>query len=97
MSRVAERRSKIRERSENPDERGRSDIFSLLVKANEMEEKERLRLSDDELVSSFFHYQFYVFKYIAPETDRQCLYFANRWAWNHIGGSCSYPWFARNP
>jgi hypothetical protein len=50
-SQVTERRSRIREQYENAEKGGRSDIFSLLVKANEMEEKERLRLSDDELVS----------------------------------------------
>jgi hypothetical protein len=50
---VAERRAKIREQPSGSDD-GSDDIFSLLMKANETEEKEKLQLNDAELVGNKF-------------------------------------------
>lgn len=52
---VAERREEIRaELADGNPKQGKKDVFSMLVKANEMEGKEKLQLDDGELVSSLF-------------------------------------------
>jgi hypothetical protein len=84
---VAERREEIRaELASNDRKSGKKDVFSMLVKANEMEDKAKLRLDDSELVSFFFLFTFFFCldpsaQLLISVLDWKYLHRSLRWAW----------------
>jgi cytochrome P450 len=79
---VAERREEIRAELASDDRKsGKKDVFSMLVKANEMEEKEKVRLDDNELVSFFSVFFLLYTQLLLLALDWKYLYRSLRWAW----------------